>query len=150
MQKILFPVQPVTQQVIKRFPMKSNYQQAQQPVIQREMPFFMKADNSQFAPASVVDSWANYRDSVIWCWANRPHRGMNEPDDQSMFSRNAGIHAPHMSRFVSNHSKAPMDLRPDLIPCFEAYTGWRGITQYLAKHSNVTLMEEVIEARRAA
>lgn len=75
---------------------------------------------------------------------------MNDPDDQSTFARNAGVHAPHMCRFVSGHTKAPMDLRPDLIPTFEAYTGWRGITQYLSIASGVTVMEQVISERKAA
>ena len=122
---------------------------ASQPVIQREMPFFMATAPARFAPPVLVDAFATYRDAVVWCWENRPQRGKNEPDDQALFARNAGVHAPHMTRFVSKRTKAPMDLRPDLINEFEAYTGWRGVTQYLAKRSNVTLMEEVI-ARRAA
>jgi len=71
------------------------------------------------------------------------------PSD-TVFARNFGVHAPHMSRFVNPDSKAPMELHPDLIPDFESYTGWRGITQYLARISKVTLMEQVIEARRTA
>lgn len=117
--------------------------------MQREMPFFQPLGKAEWAPDSDVTGWKSYRDAVLWCWENRPHRGMNEPDDQAMFARHAGVHAPHMSRYVNRRTKAPMDLKPDLIPAFEAYTGWRGITQYLARHAKATLMEEVI-ARRAA
>lgn len=118
---------------------------------QREMSFFMTVGGkTRFAPVDVVRSWSSYRDAVLWCWANRPHRGMNEPNDQAMFSRLAGVHAPHMSRYVSPCSGAPMDLKSDLIPEFEAYTGWHGITQYIAMSSSLTIMEEVIEERRVA
>ena len=130
--------------------MKFENKQNAQPVIQREMPFLMATVPSKYAPSSVIEAFNSYRDAVVWGWENRPHRGKNDPQDQSMFARNAGVYAPHMSRFVSRTSKAPMDLHPDLIGEFESYIGWRVITQYLAKRANVTLMEEVIEQRRAA
>lgn len=131
--------------------MNSHYQQTAQPVIQREMPFFMKTEPARFVDSETVSGWTCYRDAVVWCWANRPKdKGMNDQDDQATFARRSGAYTSHMSRFVSPSSKAPMELRPDLIPSFEAYTGWRGVTQYLAKQSSVTLMEEVIEQRRAA
>lgn len=117
--------------------------------MQREMPWFQPLANAEFAPDSAVTGWKTYRDAVMWCWQNRPHRGMNEPDDQAMFARHVGMHAPHMSRCVNPRTKAPMKLDPDLVPAFEAYTGWRGITQYMTKIGKTTLMEEVI-ARRAA
>lgn len=118
---------------------------------QREMPFFQSVGGvTKFVPIETVRSWTCYRDAVIWCWENRPRRGMNEPDDQAMFSRMSGVHAPHMSRFVRVNSKAPMDMKADLIPALEAYTGWYGVTQYIAMHSSVTIMEEIIEQRRVA
>lgn len=130
--------------------MKFENNSSAQPVIQREMPFFIRLDAAKYAQASIVESFDTYRDAVLWCWENRPHRGKNEPQDQSLFASNYGVHAPHMSRFVSRFSKAPMDLHPDLIQAFEGYTGWRAITQYIARKSQVTLMEEVIEQRKSA
>lgn len=131
--------------------MNSSYQTTAQPVIQREMPFFMKTEQSRFVDSETVEGWSSYREAVVWCWENRSKgKGMNDRNDQAMFARHSGAYTSHMSRFVSPVSKAPMDMHPDLIPSFEGYTGWRGITQYLAKRSGVTLMEEVIEQRRAA
>lgn len=51
---------------------------------------------------------------------------------------------------LNQHTKAPMDLPPDLIPSFEAFTGWRGITQYMAGIGNTTVMEQVIAEMAAA
>lgn len=116
---------------------------------QREIPIFGLLSGADWVDANTVDSWKSYRDAVVWCWANRPRRGLNEPDDQAMFARNSGVHAPHMSRYVSPYTKAPMDLKPDLIPSFEAYVGWRGITQYLAKRGAITPMEQVLAERAA-
>lgn len=121
-----------------------------QPAIQREMPFFMARQPAKFVPAEIVNQFSTYREAVIWCWANRPQSGLVDPKDQSLFSFHSGMHPPHMSRCVNTLTKAPMDLPPDFINEFEAYTGWRGITQYIARQSRVTLMEEMIEQRRVA
>lgn len=117
--------------------------------IQREIPIFGILSAARWVPAETVAGWASYREAVVWCWANRPARGLNEPMDQALFASNCNVHAPHMSRYVSAHSKAPMDLKPDLISDFEAYTGWRGVTQYLAKQGRITPMEQVIAEKAA-
>lgn len=116
---------------------------------QREIPIFGMLATSKWVSPETVAGWVSYRDAVVWCWHNRPHRGLNDPDDQALFARHAGVHAPHMSRYVSPHSKAPMDMKPDLIPAFEAYTGHRGVTQYLAKQGEITPMEQVIAEKAA-
>ena len=119
--------------------------------MQREMPFFRLLENAQWVPDSIVTGWASYHKAVMWCWANRPkNKGKNEPDDQAMFARNAGLHVPHMSRCVNEKTKAPMDFKPDYIPEFEAYTQWRGVTQYLMRNACVTSMEQVMAERRVA
>jgi hypothetical protein len=119
--------------------------------MQTEMPFLLQLDRAQWVQQDIVNSWKSYREAVMWCWANRPfNRGMNEVYDQAMCARVIGCHAPHFSRFVNPLTKSPMDLKPDLVPTFEAYTGWRGITQYNAKLGSTTLLEELQAARRAA
>lgn len=126
--------------------MKNTYREP----IQREIPVLSRAMPSKWLSDADVRAFESYREVVIWCWKNRPRRGLNDPDDQAMFARLAGVHAPHMSRYVSLNSSAPMDLKPDLIPEFEAYTGWRGITQYLAHKAGITVMEHVIAKQMTA
>jgi hypothetical protein len=118
---------------------------------QKEMPWLMQLEQANWVDQSVVHSWKSYREAVMWCWRNRPaNRGRNEVYDQAMCARVLGCHAPHFSRFVNPNTKSPMDLKPDLVPAFEAYTGWRGITQYQAKVGAITLLEEIQAARRVA
>lgn len=107
-------------------------------------------EQAQFVPEDVVCNFGSYRDAVIWCWLNRRNHSCNERQDQAIFAREFGLHAPHVSRFVNPVSNAPMDLRPDLIPAFEGYTGWRGVSQYLLSISRLTSMEQVIAMRSAA
>lgn len=118
--------------------------------MQREMPWFMALQQAKWVDQDIVDSWSSYREAVLWCWANRPNRGKNEPQDQRMACHYVDCkHPPHFSRYVNPTSKAPMDLPADLVGAFQAYTGWRGINQYNAKLNHITIMEEVI-SRRAA
>jgi hypothetical protein len=118
---------------------------------QIEMPWLQALNGAKWVDQEIVDSWQSYRDAVIWCWENRPkNKGMNEPHDQSMCAHQCGIYPSHFSRSVRRDSKAPMDLDYDCAGPFQAYTGWRGIDQYMAKRHNLTLFEEIKDKRRAA
>ena len=136
--------------------MKYENQQNDQPVIQREMPFFApiggrQLKDAKWVPENIVSSWSSYREAVLWCWDNRPHTGKRKKNgDEMLFVSETGSHPPHMSRWVDEDSKSPMKLDPDLIDKFEAFTGWRGIIQYLTRKGSVTPMEQVIDQRRAA
>lgn len=116
---------------------------------QAEMPWLQALPTLAFVNDAIVRSWATKRDAVTWCWANRPKRGMNEPDDQSMCARFVGMHAPHMSRCLNMRTKAPMDMQSQYVKLFEQYTGWRGISQFEMRERGLTIMEEVIAARAA-
>lgn len=114
------------------------------------MPFVATLKQPQFAPQSVVDSFASYRDAVIWCWDNRANVGAGEKMDQAMCANMLGMHTPHMSRCVNRDTNAPMNLNPDLVADFEAFCGWYAVSQYLASKRQFTFMEQVLAERRAA
>lgn len=118
--------------------------------MQREMPFLESLPKAQWVPDSIVTGWETYREAVLWCWTNRSRNSRNEIGDQAMFARAADMHSPHVCRCVREQSKAPMDLPPDYIAAFEAFTGWRGVSQYLSLQGRLTLMEQVIAQRAAA
>jgi len=118
--------------------------------MQREMPFLESLPKAAWVPSAIVTGWTDYRSAVIWCWLNRARNSRCEIGDQAMFARASGAHRPHVSRYFNRGTKAPMDLPPDLVPSFEAFTGWRGITQYMAGIGNTTVMEQVIAQRAAA
>ncbi len=118
--------------------------------MQREMPFFQELKQAEYVDASHVDGFCTYRDAVMYSWENRRKgKGLVESQDQSLCASIIGIHAPHFSRCVNPKTKSPMDLKTDLLPAFEAYTGNRAVTQYISKITSTTSLEE-IQARRAA
>lgn len=118
--------------------------------LQREMPFLQELKQAEFIDESTVSSFLSYRDAVIHCWTNRRKgKGMVEKLDQALCASVIGAYPSHFSRCVNEKSLSPMDLSPNLLPAFEAYTGNRAVTQYLAKITATTCLEE-IQARRAA
>ena len=117
---------------------------------QREIPIFSPVAKVQFVPDAVLKGFKSYAESVQWAWENRNHSGMAEADDQALCARLIGLHAPHMSRCVNPNSKAPMNLSPDLLPAFEAFTGWRAPSQYIASKAQMTVLEQLIEEKRIA
>lgn len=121
--------------------MKDNYQ--------AEMPWAVGLPTIRFVDAQIVASWESPRDAMMWCWKNRPRRGKNEPQDQSMCASWIGMPASHISRCLNPNTKAPMDLQTKYVKLFEQYTGWRGISQFEMRDRGLTIMEEVI-AQRAA
>lgn len=114
------------------------------------MPFHAVLNPPRFAPAKTIESFTCYRDAVVWCWENRVNQGAGEKMDQTLCANQIGLHTPHMSRCVNPDSQAPMNLSPDYIADFQAFCGWSAISQYMVRTTQYTLMEEVIEARRAA
>lgn len=116
---------------------------------QREMFFGQQLTPPQFAQKYVIDGFKSYREAVVWCWDNRVRQGAGKDMDQAMCANFIGLHTPHMSRCVTPDSAAPMNLPPDCILDFEAFTGWRAISQYLAARSQLTYMEEVQEMMKS-
>lgn len=118
---------------------------------QREIPLLAEFPQPILVPDEVVRGWADYRDAVVWCWANQRHYiGLKEKARQTVFANHAGLHAPHASRCLKADSKAPMNLPDRCINALESFTGWRGIRQYQLRDADLTAMEFVIAARRAA
>lgn len=97
--------------------------------MQREMPFLESLPKAAWVPSAVVTGWATYRDAVLWCWLNRARNSRSEIGGLNPFSFRACS---------------------GLVPSFEAFTGWRGVTQYMAGIGNTTVMEQVIAQRAAA
>lgn len=117
---------------------------------QREMPFYKALTPPKFAERKVIESFTCYRDAVVWCWEHRQNTGAGEKVDQLLCANFLGMHASHMSRCVNREAQAPMNLNPDVVSDFEAFTGWNAISQWIASKKQMTFMEQVIAERTAA
>jgi len=118
--------------------------------MQREMPFLLELKQAEYVDISHIQQFNSYRDAVLYCWENRRKgKGLIEKKDQALCSYTIGLYSSHFSRCVNPKSKSPMDLKADLLPAFEAYTGNRAVTQYLSRITSTTLLEEIQAARAA-
>lgn len=118
--------------------------------MQQDIGGLFRLKDSVFIDESIVDTFAGYRDAVLWSWQNRRDGyGMNEKTLQSWICSNFGYTPSHFSRAVNKYTKSPMDLKTDFIATFESITGNRAVTQYIAKITQTTILEE-IQARRTA
>lgn len=119
--------------------------------IQRELPLLGDLGACKFVAPEVVAGWQSYRDAVVWCWQNQTkHVGTKEKGRQVLFAVWAGMHPPHVSRCVKPDSGAPMDLPPDVIPSFESFTGWRGLSQYLMRRGQLRSLEQALAQMKEA
>jgi hypothetical protein len=116
---------------------------------QREMPFYKALEAPKFAQKYVIESFTCYRDAVIWCWEHRVNTGAGEKVDQMLCANFLGLHASHLSRCLNRDTQAPMNLNPDVYSDFEAFCGWRAISQFLAGKAQMTFMEEAQEMMRS-
>lgn len=115
---------------------------------QREMPFHQVLTAPKFVPQKVVDGFVDYRDAVIWCWANRVCQGAGKQADQAMCANSIGMQTPKFSRCVNRDTNAPMKLDPDFIASFENFCGHTAVSQFLARQRQFTILEQVMEERR--
>lgn len=119
--------------------------------VQREIRLLAPLSKAEFCEDAQVARWQSYREAVIWCWANqRLYRGIGDKGRALLFAQATGMHPPHVSRCVKDGSKAPMDLPPDHITAFEAFTGLRGVSQWLFRHAELTCLEELQATRKRA
>ncbi len=87
-----------------------------------------------------------YREAVTLCWAARRSKHMT----LATLCELTGIPPNHRSDYFDSDSKHPRDLPAKWISAVESVCGNRAISQWLARDCGLTLMEEVIEQKRAA
>lgn len=111
---------------------------------------------AKWADPQEVAKWATWRDAVSWCWAHQRYHSTAQNKGTQVTFRNfcelvyqLNPHPPHVSRWLDEDSKAPMDLPPHYVAAFESFTGWRGLTQFFNRKAGTTCLEEV-QARLAA
>jgi hypothetical protein len=108
--------------------------------------------SASFLPDSLIRECKSFREAVRLAWRLRRIKAMT----QATLAERCEIYAPHVSDYlaaddaVRSGQRTRRSLPVDKIALFEAAVGNRAITQYLVRQVDLTLMEEVLEARKAA
>lgn len=101
------------------------------------------------APAMVdtglVDAAPTYREAVRRCWAMRTRTQMTK----RQLAEEVGCYASHITDYLSE-DPGKRDLPARHIAAFEACCGNRFISQWIARKSELTVLEEFVAQRKTA
>lgn len=136
----LDPVQPVIQRDTTCF------SSIEAPMEQLQLPGLLcRLDAPSVVPPAMVAKCHTYRDAVRLCWSLRKVRNMT----RRMLAERAGLYAPHVTCYLADDDRK-RSLPAEHIRSFELACDNTAITQWLAMHAQLTVLEEMQAARRAA
>jgi hypothetical protein len=104
-----------------------------------------------FLPDSAVRECLTFRDAVRLAWNHRRIKAMT----MATLAERCGLYASHVTDYLNaqaedKNGRARRSMPADRIATFEMHVGNRAVTQFLVRQASLTLMEEVLEARRTA
>ncbi len=113
----------------------------------RELALIGRLDGPRAVPMHTVSRCKTYRDAVRLAWALRRVPGMTK----AMLAHFAGLTPQHVSDYVAaDDSPGRRDLPADAICRFEAAVGNTLVSQWVARQSQLTVLEEMQATRAAA
>lgn len=113
--------------------------------LQLTLPMLTWYDGPRLVPAEVVHSAMSYRDAVRGCWNLRARRGMT----RRQLAEEVGVPASHLTDYLSDKPDK-RDMPAKYIERFELACQNRFVTQWFAVQAKLTILEQVLEERRAA
>jgi len=104
-----------------------------------------------FLPDAQIKECVTFRDAVRLAWRHRRIKAMTK----ATFAERCGLYASHVTDYFSptdTHAdgRARRSLPAEKIAVSEGELGNRAITQFLVRQVELTLMEEVLDARKSA
>lgn len=136
------PGQPVTQPVIRlHFFMGATMEQMPM------RPLLGRLEGPAVVPAGLIALCATYRDAVRLCWHLRRVHYMT----LRQLAAEAGLLPQHVTDYLHRDDRpGRRDLPGDRVASFEAVCGNTAITQWHARNSRLTVLEELQAERLAA
>jgi hypothetical protein len=128
------PSRPV-QQLVRRF-----FVSMGAAMDQLSLRLFGRLDGPSVAPPHVIDGIRNYREAVRVCWGLRRAKGLTVTD----LAREFGFNRQHASDYLNRDDKpGRRDLPAERITAFEEVCGNAVISQWLARRSKLTVLEQL-------
>lgn len=113
----------------------------------RELPLIGRLDGPKAVPMHTVAECKSYRDAVRAAWELRRVRGMKK----AMLAHFAELTPQHVSDYLApDDNPGRRDLPAEAISRFEYAVGNTLVSQWLARQSNLTVLEEMQATRMAA
>lgn len=113
----------------------------------RELALIGRLDGPRAVPMQTVSLCRSYRDAVRMAWAMRRVTGMSK----AMLAHFGDLTPQHVSDYLATDDNAGRrDLPADAISRFESVVGNTLVSQWLARQSKLTVLEEMQATREAA
>jgi hypothetical protein len=109
------------------------------------LPMLTYYEAPRMIDQALIDACPTYREAVRNCWTmrNRPHMTKRQ------LAEEVGCYASHVTDYLSENP-AKRDLPARHIADFERACGNRFIGQWVARRSELTVLEEFVAKRNAA
>ncbi len=112
---------------------------------QQSLPFLTVYTGPRLVDLEVVDACPSYRDAVRACWEFRTRPQMT----RRLLASEVGLYPSHLTDYLSG-DPAKREMPAKYINDFEIACGNRMVSQWLARRSNLTILEQYTQQRRAA
>lgn len=113
----------------------------------REFPLLGRVDAPSVAPEQWVRLARTYRQAVRVAWQLRRVHFMT----RRQLAAEAGLYPQHVTDYLhEDDGPARRDLPAEAIPRFEAVVGNTLISQWLAAHARLTVLEEITATKAVA
>lgn len=113
---------------------------------QQEFPFLIRMNAPAVAHPFYVARCKTYREAVRLCWAMRRVKKMT----QRQLAAEAGLRPQLISDYLhADDAPTRRELPGELIAAFENVTGNTLVSQWVANHSQLTVLEEMQAAKVA-
>lgn len=112
---------------------------------QLALPMLTYYQGPKMVSTTLIDATKTYRDAVRACWDMRTRPNMTK----RQLAEEVGCYAPHITDYLSGDDKK-RDLPARHIADFEQACGNRFVSQWVARRSELTVLEEFVAQRREA
>ena len=114
---------------------------------QREFPLLGRIDAPSVAPEQWVRMAKTYRQAVRAAWQLRRVHYMS----RRQLAAEAALYPQHVTDYLHEDDKpARRDLPAEAIPRFEAAVGNTLVSQWIASHARLTVLEEITATKAVA
>jgi hypothetical protein len=112
---------------------------------QLPLPMLTYYEAPVMVDTALIDAAPTYRDAVRRCWGMRTRKHMT----MRQLAEETGSYPSHITDYLHiDHGKRELPAR--YIAAFEAACGNRFISQWIARRSELTVLEEFVAQRKTA
>ena len=112
---------------------------------QLALPMLTYYEAPSMVDVALIEAAKTYREAVRVCWARRRRTNMTK----RQLAEEVGCYASHITDYLSAED-AKRDLPARHIAEFEGACGNRFISQWIARRSELTVLEEFVAQRKSA